>query len=91
MSEPVWGQQFYEPGLVEEHSVDFDPDHRRLIEFRRTYGDTLIYRGVKLYVRGCVSREESDTEMLRLIELQGWTLREHWWQFWRVSWPRQSA
>lgn len=88
-AEPVWGQKFHEPGIVEEHGIDCDPDKRRLIAFRRTFGDTLIWRGVKLYVRGCVSRDECDTEMLRLIELREWKLREHWWQFWRPSWRPQ--
>ena len=80
-----WGQLFYEPGIVEEHGVDFDPRKERLRVLGRTFGSRVRHRGVKLYVSGAVTRLDANMEMLKLIEMRGWKPREHWWQFWRPN------
>lgn len=85
MSEPVWGQEFYEPGIIEQHGVDLDPHHERLMTFGKTYGQRVRHRGVKLYVSGAATAAEADAEMLFLIGARGWKLREHWWQIWRPA------
>lgn len=90
-TEPLWGQQFFEPGIHEEHGVDLDPDKAVLIAQGRTYGQRVRHRGVKLYVSGASTPGYADEEMERLITERGWKVREHWWQFWRPALTRRNG
>lgn len=80
--------EHYEPGIVEMHVVDNDPENELLATAGCSYGQRLVHRGVKLEVRGYATPEEADAELKRLIELREWKLRERWWQFWRPAFPR---
>lgn len=64
---------------------------RKPVQLVKAYGASASHRGVTIEISGCTSPEQAARALARAMIVEGWTLREKPWQFWRPADPRRAS